>query len=66
MFQFPRFASNRLCIQRKDDWASPQPGSPIRKSRDQSLLAAPPGLSQLATPFIASPCLDIHPVPLLA
>src|SRR3989338_7112607 len=29
-------------------------GCPIRKSPDQSLLAAPRGLSQLATSFIAS------------
>src|SRR6266478_5689943 len=34
-----------------DDWALPQPGFPIRAYSDRSLLAAPRGLSQLATPF---------------
>src|SRR2546427_9638450 len=49
-----------------DDWALPQPGSPIRASSDRCLLAAPRGLSQLATPFIASRRQGIHRSPLVA
>ncbi len=49
-----------------DDWALPQPGFPIRTSSDQSLLAAPRGLSQLATSFIASWRQGIHRSPLVA
>jgi hypothetical protein len=41
-------------------------GFPIRKSPDQSLLAAPRGLSQLATSFIAVFCQGIHHAPLVA
>ena len=41
-------------------------GFPIRKSPDQRLLAAPRGLSQRATSFIASTRQGIHHVPLLA
>ena len=41
-------------------------GFPIRKSPDQSLLAAPRGLSQLAASFIASYCQGIHRAPLVA
>jgi hypothetical protein len=41
-------------------------GFPIRKSPDQSLLAAPRGLSQLATSFIAFFCQGIHHAPLVA
>ncbi len=40
-------------------------GFPIRKSTDQSLLAAPHGLSQRATSFVASQRQGIHPMPLL-
>ena len=40
-------------------------GCPIRRSRDQRSLASPPGLSQRATPFIASQCQGIHQMPLL-
>ena len=36
------------------------PGCPIQKSPDQSLLAAPRGLSQLATSFIAFRHQGIH------
>ena len=39
-------------------------GCPIRRSPDQSLLAAPRGLSQRATSFIASQCQGIHQMPL--
>ena len=39
------------------------PGCPIQKSPDQSLLAAPRGLSQLATSFIAFRHQGIHRMP---
>ena len=52
MFQFAGFASLHLCIQCR--MTHKGPGFPIRKSADQSLLAAPHGLSQRATSFIAS------------
>jgi hypothetical protein len=40
-------------------------GCPIRKSADQSLFAAPHGLSQRTTSFIACACQGIHRTPLL-
>ena len=43
------------------DWALPQPGSPIRRSPDQSLLAAPRSFSQLIASFIGNWCPGIHP-----
>jgi hypothetical protein len=49
-----------------DTWAFPQVGFPIRESPDHSLLAAPRGLSQPATPFIGPWRLGIHRVPLVA
>jgi hypothetical protein len=39
-------------------------GCPIRKSADQSLFAAPHGLSQRITSFIACACQGIHQMPL--
>ena len=39
------------------------PGFPIRKSADQSLFAAPHGLSQRTTSFIACACQGIHQMP---
>ena len=48
------------------DTCQRQVGFPIRKSPDQSLLAAPRGLSQLATSFITSRCQGIHHMPLVA
>ena len=41
-------------------------GFPIRRSPDQCLLAAPRGLSQLATSFFAYFCHGIHLAPLVA
>ena len=41
-------------------------GCPIRRSRAQSLLAAPPGFSQRATSFVASWRQGIHQMPLLS
>ena len=43
---------------------SPEVGFPIRKSADQSLFAAPRGLSQRTTSFIASQRQGIHRMPL--
>jgi hypothetical protein len=40
-------------------------GSPIRKSMDQSLFAAPHGLSQRITSFFACACQGIHQMPLI-
>ena len=40
-------------------------GCPIRKPTDQSLLAAPRGLSQRAASFIASQCQGIHQMPFI-
>ena len=40
-------------------------GFPIRTSRDQNLLAVPPGLSQRATSFIASQHQGIHQMPFI-
>ena len=54
MFQFPRFASSLRMMT-----GSRPPGCPIRPSRDQCVCAAPPGLSQLTTAFIASVYLGI-------
>ena len=48
------------------DCALPQPGSPIRKSWDQSLLATPPGFSQLIASFVGNQCPGIHPALLFA
>ncbi len=60
MFQFPRFASPPYVFR----WRYPKGvGCPIRTSRDQSLLAAPPGFSQRATSFIASWRQGIHQMP---
>ena len=76
MFQFPGFAFNDLYIQSKNTWFSTlyiaeqnredcQVGFPIRKSSDQSLFAAPQGLSQRTTSFIASDRQGIHQTPFL-
>ena len=51
MFQFPRYA-----LASASDCSYEQPGFPIRPSRAQCVCAAPPGLSQLTTAFIASVC----------
>ena len=58
MFQFPGLAS--ACA---DPRALALVGFPIRRSRDHGLYAAPPGLSQLTTSFIASSCQGIHRAP---
>src|SRR5690606_41028887 len=62
MFPFPRLPSLRLWIHRRIPplW---KVGSPIRKSPDQSLLAAPRGISVLAPSFIGSWRLGIRRAP---
>ena len=60
MFQFPRFAPSKTVTDQS------LPGCPIRPSRDQCVCAAPPGLSQLTTAFIASVCPGIPHMPSLA
>ena len=62
----PRVPSSRTMYSFGGDWALPQPGSPIRKSQDQSLLAAPLSLSQLIASFIGNQCHGIHPALLFA
>ena len=52
MFHFPAWASLSLCIQKRIGGIH-RLGFPIRTSSDHGLLAAPRGLSQLATSFIA-------------
>ena len=52
MFHFPTWASLHLCIQRRIGGIH-RLGFPIRTSSDHGLLAAPRGLSQLATSFFA-------------
>ena len=61
MFQFPRFAPFE-----NGDGTHVPTGCPIRPSRDQCVCAAPPGLSQLTTAFIASVCPGIPHMPSLA
>ena len=53
MFHFSAWASLHLWIQRRIGGIH-RLGFPIRASPDHGLLTAPRGLSQLATPFIAS------------
>jgi len=60
MFQFPGFASCTYVFNARYPKGV---GCPIRTSRDQSLLAAPPGFSQRATSFIASWRQGIHQMP---
>ncbi len=61
MFQFPRFA-----LAEASDHRFRWPGFPIRPSRDRCVCAAPPGLSQLTTAFVASVCPGILHMPSLA
>ena len=61
MFQFPRFAPR--C---RGDRCRHRPGFPIRASRAQRSCAAPPGLSQLTAPFLASVCPGIPHWPSVA
>ena len=64
MFQFPGFASAAYGF--SGGYPIAEVGCPIRRSRAQSLLAAPPSFSQRATSFIASWRQGIHQMPLLS
>ena len=80
MFQFPAFASYPYVFEGKIPYINawkPRPfsrtvwilqafkvGCPIRRSMDQSSFAAPHGLSQRITSFIACACQGIHQLPL--
>ena len=57
----PRLARRRP---KATDWRRSRVGFPIRKSMDQCLFAAPHGLSQRTTSFIASQRQGIHQIPL--
>src|SRR6478735_6082751 len=75
MFQFPGFALNPYVFRAqylhltpcsptspkvKSEYKRSKVGFPIRKSSDQSSFAAPQGLSQRTTSFIASQRQGIH------
>ena len=53
MFHFSRFRFSLPMNSVQDFTVLPVKGSPIRKSPDQSLFAAPRSISLLTTPFIA-------------
>ena len=64
----PMYSASKYLFYRIDDRPKAtttqyQVGCPIRKSQDQSLFSAPPGLSQSITSFIASYCQGIHQTP---
>ena len=62
----PRVPSYETIDSSHGDWALPQPGSPIRKFEDQSLLATPLDLSQLIASFVGNQCHGITPALFLA
>ena len=62
----PRVPSDEPMDSDHGDWALPQPGSPIRRSPDQSPFAAPRSFSQLIASFIGNQCHGIHPALLFA
>ena len=66
MFQFADLPQPGLFGSAWCDWALPQPGFPIRTPSDQSMLAAPRGISLPTTSFIGSWRQGIHPVPCVA
>ena len=66
MFQFTPFARSRLCIHLAVHGHDPMWVSPFRNPRIKACLAAPRGLSQPSTPFIAGRRLGIHRLPLVA
>ena len=66
MFHFTGCPLLTLFDSGESDWTLLQPGSPIRISSDQSLLAAPRSLSQLIASFIGNQCHGIHPALLFA
>ena len=62
----PRVPSYETMDSSHGDRALPRPGSPIRISMDQCLLATPHGFSQLIASFVGNQCLGIHPALLFA
>ena len=66
MFHFTRYGSNGTMYSSRRNRILLRLGSPIRTSTDQSVLAAPRGLSQLATSFFASWHQGIHRLHLVA
>ena len=66
MFQFADLPQPGLFGSAWSDWALPQPGFPIRTPPDQSMLAAPRGISLPTTSFIGSWRQGIHLVPCVA
>ena len=66
MFQFPEFASAHLWIQCGMTGNDPDRVSPFGNPRIKAWLAAPRGLSQLPTSFIASWRQGIRHLPLVA
>ena len=62
----PRVPSDEPMDSVHSDWALPQPGSPIRRSPDHRLLAAPRSFSQLIASFFGNQCPGIHPALLFA
>jgi hypothetical protein len=60
MFQFTGYCPATLLDSDGSDCLLRQPGFPIRKSPDQSVLTAPRSLSQLAASFFASYRQGIH------
>jgi hypothetical protein len=66
MFQFPSFATPRLCIQRGLHQHSLMSVSRFGDSRIDACLRLPVTFRSFATSFIASWCQGIHRVPLLA
>ena len=58
----PRVPSNRTMYSARSDGTLLPPGSPIRISPDQCLLAAPRSFSQLTASFVGVWCLGIRPV----
>ena len=63
---FPRVPSSRPMCSDGGDGPLRPPGFPIRRSVHQSSLAAPHGLSQLATSFIGFRCQGIRHTPLVS
>ena len=62
----PRVPSYETIDSSHGDRALPRPGSPIRIPWDHSLLATPPGFSQLIASFFGNQCPGIHPALLFA
>jgi len=66
LFQFADLPHAGLFCSACCDWALPQPGFPIRTPPDQSMLAAPRGISLPTASFIGSWRQGIHLVPCVA